>query len=208
MNELELIDGMSERLEKIFTGYTLLNKKGIPQSVRIFKQYLPQPKGLTLSTRKTGIEHYESEDYESNFPCIIIQMKDRTDKEEKTLDMSRSGMKLIVGVFDEELAQDEAMRDAGLEVDRKSYTCQSYRDILNMITMIRDDLLTERIIKGRFRIEMPLKSKLIEADTWPVYFGEMDIMIESGRALGNKDFVYRRIIDNGRRIYDAYSEEH
>ena len=174
MLELGLIDGLAAKLEALFDGYTLLNKAKVLQQVRIFKQYIPQAVGLAFDDKdKSGMKGYAESDYEANFPCIVVKYIDHTDKEERRLDQSTTNMKLLFGIYDED------------------YMCQGYRDILNMMERVRDDLLVHRIVSGIYMLEMPLKTRLLEVDTWPIYFGEMDLVFSTGRVVMGKDYVYK-----------------
>lgn len=170
MTELELIDALSAKLEELFKGYTLLNKAKVLQEVKIFKQFIPQSSGVTIGGLK-GVEGYNDSDFESNFPCIIVRYQEHTDKEERRIDQSITNIKLIFGIYDE---ADE---------------CQGYRDILNMIGVIRSALLRERIIGKLFWLNMPVKTRLLEADTWPVYYGEMDMIFTTGRPVMGRDYM-------------------
>ena len=193
MNELELIDALVLRLERLFYGWTLPDKNGVLKNVRVFAQYIPQAEGLTLNTsdREAGaLNNYGEDDFENNFPSVIVKAIGRVDSEERGLEMCRLNMKILCCVYDE------------------SSVSTGYRDVLNMLAKIREDILTDRFIDSRFRIEMPLKSKLIEADSWPVYFGEIDMKCEAGRALAGNEYIYGRRLNDGRRSNADWHEEH
>lgn len=175
MIELDLLDELSARLEDLFAGYTLLNKAKVLQEVKIYKQYLPQSSGMTIGGTK-GLGGYSDADYESNFPCIIVKYLDHTDKEERRIDQSMTNIKVLYGVYDD------------------APECQGYRDILNMIDTTRATLLQERIIGKQFLLNMPMKSRLLDGDTWPVYFGEIDLWFTTGRAIMGKDYIYKGAI--------------
>lgn len=171
MPELGLIDALSSELRELFKGYMLLNKAGVLQEVRVFKQYMPQAEGLAIGAEKKGIAAYGVSDYEENFPCIVLKYTEHTDKEENRLDQSITSIKLLYGVYDEKAE------------------CEGWRDILNMIEKTRDYLLVNRIVARKYLLNMPIKTRLVEGDTWPVYFGEMDMAFTTGRPVMGKDFV-------------------
>ena len=174
MLELDLINALAEWLGRLFLGYTLLNKEKVLQQVRIFRQYLPQASGLAV--RDDDVK----EDYEDNFPCIIVKYTDHTNKEERRLDMSETNIKLLFGIYD------------------NSAECEGWMDIMNMMEKVRTKLLLERVIAGRFILNMPLKTKLYEAgDTWPVYFGEMALVFSTGRPVMGRDFVTKGAVIDG-----------
>ena len=169
MIELELIDTLSAKLEDLFAGYTLLNKSKVLQQVQIFKQYLPQSAGMTIGG-KQGIGGYSDSDYDNNFPCIIVRYIDHTDREERRIDQSITTIKIVYGIYDE------------------AAECQGYRDILNMIEVTRINLLRERIIGNKFLVNMPLKTRLLDSDTWPVFYGEMDLVFTTGRPVMGRNY--------------------
>ena len=173
MNEIDLQDSMCETLEELFSGYQLLNKGGNLQEIQIFAQYVPQPSGITIHSREsTGIKNYSESDYESNFPCIVVILNECEDKEERRVDSSLVKMTLLFCVYDD------------------SPECQGYRDLLNMQERVRNYLLVNRVIAQKFRLEMPVRTRLINCETWPVYFGEMDLIFQAGRPSMPKSFVF------------------
>ena len=175
MIELDVIDALAARLQAIFDGITLPGKDGVQRPIQIFKQYLPLSSGFT-SGSSTGLAGYNDTDYESNFPCVIVKYLEHTDKEEKRFDQSMTSLKLIYGIYDD------------------SQDCQGYRDILNMIDMSRLALLQERTLANQFMMAMPVKTRLLDADTWPVYFGEMDLYYITGRPIMGRDFYTKEAV--------------
>lgn len=176
----DMLENVCDDLRKLFTGYTLPNKSGVLQEVRIFPQYIPQPSGITVEDKKTGVGNYSEEDYEANFPGIVVKLGDVVDQEERRLDMNRASVRLLFGVYD------------------ASPSGEGWRDVLAMMEKVRGHWLRERIIARKFRIEMPLTTRLLESDTFPIYFGEMNAVIECGRpGMRNADYVYRGYISNG-----------
>ena len=163
MTPLLLLDSLVYFLRDNFAGYQLVNKKGDLQQIKIYPQYVPQPAAITINNRATGLKNYSELDYDANFPCIVVRIVDITDKEEGKPDQSRANVKIITGIY-----------DANPE-------CQGYRDIMNIQDKIRDLLLTNRILIKKFMLDMPLITKILDADTWPVYFGEMNLVYNIGR---------------------------
>lgn len=171
MTGLNLLDDLYEILSELFKGYSLINKAGVLQQVKIFRQYIPQPAGITRETK--GLENYADSDYELNFPSITIKLGEVVNKEENRLDQARMSIKFLTGIYD---ATPEST---------------GYRDILNIHERIREYFLINRIINQKFRLNMPLNSRLLNSDTWPVYFGEIDLNFDIGRPLMHKDFVMK-----------------
>ena len=63
----------------------------------------------------------------------------------------------------------------------ESVECQGYLDVLNMQEKMRVYLLEHRVLADRYVLNMPLKSRLLEVETWPVYWGEMNLVYTIGR---------------------------
>ena len=174
MNRITLLDDLVSRMKKVFTGYMLPNKSGVLQEVRVFGQYVPQPQGLTFGEKSNaGLKNYGAADYEENFPCVVVRLGEMTDSEERSLTQSGVNVTLLFGVYDD-----------GVE-------CQGYRDVLNMQESVRVDLLEHRVLAGKHMLMMPVKSRLLEAETWPVYFGELDLVYQVGRPMQGYGWVER-----------------
>ena len=170
MIELNLLDSLVARFKELFANYELPAKSGLLQNVKVFAQYLPQPEvEVTDNEDDDEIEPqgYSASDEESNFPCVIVHFDESTDREENTLDANRINMRILVGTYDD------------------SADCQGYRDVLNIIERIRQDLLTmpSRVLDSRYKLEMPLKSYLFDEQPWPIYFGQIETVWETGRPM-------------------------
>ncbi|GHV45261.1 hypothetical protein FACS1894204_03920 [Synergistales bacterium] len=167
MIALNLQDALVSRLSEIFSDYALVTKSGAEKNVKVFSQYLPQPKGPTVKPRGEAVLEsepvYGPEDFDENFPCIVVKFDDGTDKEENAPDATQINVRLLVGVYDE--APD----------------CQGYRDAMNIIETIRQELLTTRVLERKYRLEMPLKWYLFEDQPWPVFFAQLETVWETGR---------------------------
>lgn len=181
MTAINLLDALVSRLTEIFANYELQAKSGLLQTVKVFAQYLPQPSSPEVKDDDTENEDSESiiepegfspEDIESLFPCVVVKIDEMTDKEEGTLDATRINARILVGIYDE------------------SPDCQGYRDVLNIIEVIRQDLLTTpaRVLAKRYRLEMPLKSYLFDEQAFPIYFGQIETVWETGRPMMPRNF--------------------
>ena len=176
MTGLNLLDALVVYFQELFRDYELKAKSGLMQNVKVFAQYLPQPKAVTVKPKNDdeNIEPqgYTATDIESNFPCIIVKLDEETDREEGTLTQTRINVRILVGTYDE------------------SSDCQGYRDVLNIIETIRQELLTlpGRVLADRYRLEMPLKSYMFDEQAWPIYFGQIESVWETGRPLMPRNF--------------------
>ena len=178
MTELNLLDALVARLTELFRGYELPAKSGLMQNVKVIAQNLPKPSAVSVKTDteddsdSEAIEPqgYTVTDIESIFPCVVVRLGETVDNEEGSADQSRTSVQFSVGVYDSR----EDARD-----------CQGYRDVLNIIEVIRQDLLSmpARILEKRYRLEMPFRSGLVDDDLYPLYFGYIDTVWESGRPM-------------------------
>ena len=195
MTELNLLDALVARLTELFKNYELTARSGLLQNVKVFAQYLPQPEAVTVNTdtddeldedtdTETAIEPqgYSPADIESNFPCVIVKLEDSTTREEGSLDASRVNVRILVGTYDE------------------SPDCQGYRDVLNIIEKVRQDLLTMpgRILDKRYSLAMPMRSYLFDEQAWPIYFGQLETIWDTSRPMMSRD-LERGLPPYGRR---------
>lgn len=173
MTELGLIDALVAFLKKIFADYQLPAKSGLLQNVQVFAQYMPQPEAVEINTDDDEEEEstkplgYTATDIESNFPCVIVKFEECTIKEEGSIDAVRINVSFLVGTYDE------------------SADCQGYRDVLNIIDKIEQEILElpARVLAQRYRLEMPLKDYLPPEQPYPIYLGVIETVWETGRPL-------------------------
>lgn len=173
MTELLLLDAITNRLKNIFSGFTLMSKSGSLQEVKIFSGYMPQPQGITISDKKSGVQNYSNEDYESNFPALVAKIISSQDNEDFNNPPSIINVNILAGIFDTDI------------------NCQGYRDILNIFARIRENFLSDRVFDNKFRLAFPINSKILdENDSWPLYFGEMNFSFMAVRPQMN-NFIYK-----------------
>ncbi len=186
MTELNLLDALVARLTERFKGYELKAKSGLLQEVKVIPQYLPQPSAVTVKSddedETIEPQGYTVTDIESLFPCVIVKIGEVIDKEAGALDQTHVNVQFIIGIYDD--AKD----------------CQGYRDVYNIIEVIRQDLLTmpDRVLDKRYRLEMPFTSGLVSEQEWPFYFGYIDSNWETGRPMLPPEFG-GRLPPHGRR---------
>lgn len=194
MNELELLLNLTGRMEKLFEGYTVMIRKGEEEAasgVKVFAQYMPQPEGIRWSDESFGLKGYAEDDYAKNFPCVIVKLGERQDFLQANRESSAISIKILAGIYD------------------SSEDCQSYREVINMIVKIRECITKERIMSRACLLKMPVKTQLIEADTWPVYFAELSLQYDLPMPQMTHEYIYGRRELNGRGIYEGrFDEEH
>ena len=98
---------------------------------------------------------------------MLVALDGTEVKEEGTTDSYRIKLKILVGVYDD---------NANL---------QGYRDSLEIIEQIRQYLLSleNRILAGRYQLQMPMKSDLDGGENFPFFFGEINTIWETARPL-------------------------
>ena len=175
MNQIRLLQDLADRLRELLRGYSLPNKAGVLQEVQVYRQYLPQPEGLTFTDKgKDGLKNYSAVDYESNFPCVIVKLTEQLDEEERGNDGTKVSVSILTAIYDE------------------GKKCQGYIDILTLQEEIRGCLLEHRILADRYLLMMPLKAKLLEVDTWPVYWGEQTMTYVVARPVMGMEWIHGR----------------
>ena len=184
----DMIDAVKSNLDEIFRGYMLPNKAGILQEVKIFTQYMPQPSGITVASEKTsGTKGYSSDDFNMNFPGVIIKLGEMTDSEERRLDLTKAGLRLLFGVCEWEAETGDREADSRIKNE-------CWRDVLLMMERVRQSWLKDRIIGRLFKVLLPIVMNLLEDDTYPLYFGELKTELLTWLPAGSPEYVYRGIL--------------
>lgn len=192
LSALDMINAVKVELERLFSGYSLPNKAGEMQNVKIFAQYMPPPSGITVADKgKNNVDQYSNDDFNMNFPCVLIKLSEVTDNEEGRLDQNHAELRLLFGVYEWHYETSEG------ETESEQFKSECWHDVLNMMELVRQNWLKERIIGRRFKIEMPIVMNLLDDETWPLYFGEMKLKIITGRMGRELDYVYRGYLRNG-----------
>lgn len=171
MTRKELMDNLVATLREEFKGYELMGSSKELQPLQVYPQYLPQPAGVTVGN--AGLQNYKDDDYNSKFPCIIVRLEDMTDKEETGFPGSLANVKLIQGIYD------------------PSEKCTGWQYLLDIQDRIRRVLFEHRVLGRKHVLRMPVTSRLLDVETWPVYFGEMSLVYTTGRPMMNAEYVYR-----------------
>ena len=170
--ELVLQDLLVDKLKEIFKDYSLLAKNGTLQEVQVFPQFLPQPEGVTIREKKSDYaivpQGYEVEDIESLFPCVLVKVEGSRDNISRSLRKSQIDVKIIAGTYD------------------NTQDCQGYRDVLNIMSKIRLELLTlpGYVLDERFRLSNDLMNmQLFDDREWPYFFATIETVWEAAQPL-------------------------
>jgi hypothetical protein len=168
MIALLLQDALAKRMRGLFDGWTLPSKGGARKGVRVFTQFLPLPQAAQSEGEDGPLVFgdsmsYGESDLESNFPCVLVKVDEGTERDSQGADATRVKVRLLVGVYDD------------------SADCQGYRDAMNIIEAVRLNLMTDRYLEMKYRLEMPLNWHIFDEQPWPVFFAGMETTWEMGR---------------------------
>lgn len=124
----------------------------------------PQVIGGFLSEKKRSQEQDPPD-----FPFVIVRYIDDEDKGDGT---NVATVKIIVGTYSEDY-QD------------------GWRDCMNVVIRIKEELLKQRIIGGPFRVEYPIKIELPEEQPFPEWaaFLTVKIIMPSIQEEGGLEYV-------------------
>jgi len=159
MNEVILLDSLANHLTEHLKTHELKTKGGDCRSPCVFCQLLPLPKTPKVVPRNAEVaenppDTYGPEDFEENFPCVVVRYADSTSESNKG---STVNMRILVGIYDD--APD----------------AQGYRDVLNVMDDIELFLAENETLDRRFRKEGQIEKALFTDQPWPVFFGEMRV---------------------------------
>ena len=153
-----LQDDLVEELKEILQGFRLKNPYGESCEINIFSQNLPVPESLEQTN--IPIEQLENgliEDITTQepYPYIIVRIEDGEIKDESSSQIVN--MNLLIGVYDD------------------SYKKQGYKDVLNVIQKIYERFAKMPVLKGKYTMQYPIAWTLQEEETYPFYFGGMNL---------------------------------
>lgn len=113
----------------------------------------------------TGFLPSKHSEYGPDFPFVIVRVLKGTDASEQ----STVTIRLYIGTYSE---------------DEKN----GWRDVANIIERIRIELLRQRIIGKRFRVELPIEFEIPEEQPIPEWFGTMAMQVIVPRAVEEGGF--------------------
>lgn len=128
MTPLMLQDALCDFLKGVVGSYLLDTNRQTTKAPQVVPSYLPL-KGTTDT---------------ADFPFVIVRMS----SEEDTGDRAKVTVKIIVGVYAEDIAQGSG-------------------DLMNILERIRQALFKKRVIDKRFRIEYPFSWQVPDEQPYP-----------------------------------------
>ncbi|MBQ3646716.1 MAG: hypothetical protein IJP96_05240 [Synergistaceae bacterium] len=193
MIAVKLIDSLVQNLQKVFSDYALQSKgkstdnyEDIVKNIKVYAQYIPLPSAVSIKPKEGRIipQDFDKTDIECNFPCIIVKFNEMLIKEEGFTEQSRVKVKILVGVYDDEQAEQKEHREKSGDSDTR-LKCQAWRDVVNIIEKIQTFLLTleNRILDDKYSLIANMKSYLFEDQPQPVYMGQIETEWDVARPL-------------------------
>ncbi len=176
MTGLMLIDELVSELNKLFEHDLLNSKSGELRRIKVFAQYLPQPKGLVVKPKGEAAIEYQDfapADFEDNFPCVIVKLGEIQDSNEGVLNQAQADINLLIGAYD------------------KTPDNQGWRDVLNIIDKVRIYLQNVRYLANKFRLEPEMHAYLFDDQPLPVFFGVIETCWDLPRPLERRNFEGR-----------------
>ena len=157
MTGVILLDKLADILQGELEEVKLRTKGGEFRSPVVFRQHLPLPRTPKVKPRggkqeeepPQPPEEYGPEDFDANFPCVIVQLQDWND----TREIATAEINFLIGVYDD------------------NPNAQGYRDVENIKDHIRLYLHQNQTIDRRYIMQFPLRGGLFKDQPWPVFFG-------------------------------------
>ncbi|MDR1048183.1 MAG: hypothetical protein LBL51_00375 [Synergistaceae bacterium] len=155
MTPSELVEGIAEFLEERLKDgvYPQKGSGGALKPLRVFRHAIPQVEAAAMTPLGSeSDDDMELEEIEDLFPCAVVRLDEGTD----SIDGGNAAVRIVVGVFDNRMDS------------------QGDRDVLSILHRIRQSLLEKPLIMNTFRLMRPMKWRLYEENSWPIYFGDVE----------------------------------
>ena len=153
---------LADELKKIFKGFRLKDPERNLSEINIFEQILPMPesaeqKEVPPELLENGlVEELTDPD---PYPYIVVCIEDGKIEDENSA--QTVNLNLLFGVC---------------EMD---YEKQGHKDILNMIAKIYERFAKFPVLNGKYTIQYPILWTLQDEESYPFYFGGMNLTFET-----------------------------
>lgn len=156
-----LQDELAAEFERILKDFRLKDPRGSSSKINIFLQRLPMPEPLEqddipvealengLADQQTAMDPY---------PYIIVRIDDGEIKDEDSA--QTVNVYLIIGIYEPD------------------YDKQGHKDVLNIITKLYERFAKMPVLNGKYTIQYPVLWALQEEESYPFYFGGMNLTFE------------------------------
>lgn len=152
---------LAEELKAILTGFRLKKPEGGFAAVNIYEQYLPMPEPGSAGdwppeVLESGLAEGLAEP--EPYPYVIVRMDEGEIKDEDSAQTAT--VSLLIGVYDPD------------------YQKQGHKDVLNVVAKIYERFAKFPVLNGKYLIQYPIVWALQEEESYPFYFGGMNLKFE------------------------------
>ena len=152
---------LADELRKILADFRLKNPKGETSSINIFEQLLPMPKPsdrmeIAPELLENGLVEEQTDP--DPYPYILVRTQDGEIENEDSA--QKVNLALLIGIYDPD------------------YSKQGHKDILNIIAKIYERFAKMPVLNGKYIIQYPILWALQDEETYPYYFGGMNLTFE------------------------------
>lgn len=152
---------LTDELRKILSDFRLKNPKGETCSINIFEQLLPMPEPSgRVETAPELLENGLAEEQTAPdpYPYILVRTMDGEIEDENST--QKVNLALLIGIYDSD------------------YNKQGHKDILNIVARIYERFAKMPVLNGKYIIQYPVLWALQDEETYPYYFGGMNLAFE------------------------------
>ena len=152
---------LAEELKNILSDFRLKNPQGEKHKINIFEQLLPMPEPLDQSEIAPEILESGLVDEQTApdpYPYILVRMVDGEIEDENSA--QKVNLTLIIGIYEPD------------------YDKQGHKDILNVIAKIYERFAKFPVLNGKYTIQYPILWTLQDEESYPFYFGGMNLTFE------------------------------
>ena len=157
-----LQEELAEELGKILSGIRLRNPQGEMSSIHIFEQLLPMPEPsdeekIPEELLENGLA--EEQTVPDPYPYVIVRIGDGEIKDENSA--QEANITLLIGTYEPD------------------YDKQGHKDVLNIIAKVYERFVKMPVLNGKYTIQYPVLWTLPEEESYPFYFGGMNLTFET-----------------------------
>jgi len=167
-----LQDDLANELIKIFDGFKLHTPAGDLSNINIFKQLLPMPEAsdqgdILPEQLENGLVNELTE--LDPYPYVLVRVSDGEIADEASA--QTINVMLLMGVYD------------------YNFNKNGHKDIMNMIQKIYERFAKVPVLCGRYTIQYPISWTLQEEESYPFYFGGMNLIWETAAVRRENKFA-------------------
>lgn len=152
---------LADELKEILADFRLKDPQGERTSINIFEQILPMPEPLDQGEIAPELLENGLADGQTApdpFPYILVRVQDGEIEDESSA--QKVNVVLILGIYEPD------------------YGKQGHKDILNMIAKVYERFAKCPVLNGKYTIQYPIGWVLQDEESYPFYFGGMNLAFE------------------------------